>query len=83
MYTGILMAGLSLGLALGTWLVPAAAGLMFTLLALRTKIEEMYLIERFGNQYRDYMARVGRFLPTRVRVNHVLAEPSDPRRSDS
>ena len=66
MYTGILMAGLSFGLALGTWLVPAAAGLMFTLLALRTKTEEAYLIERFGNQYRDYMARVGRFLPKRA-----------------
>ena len=66
MYTGILMAGLSLGLALGTWLVPAAAGLMFTLLALRTKTEETYLIERFGDQYRDYMARVGRFLPKRA-----------------
>jgi len=66
MYTGILMAGLSFGLALGTWLVPAAAGLMFTLLALRTKTEEGYLIERFGNQYRDYMARVGRFFPKRA-----------------
>jgi len=63
MYTGILMVGLSLGLAMGTWLLPLSASLMFTLLALRTKIEERYLLERFGNQYRDYMARVGRFLP--------------------
>jgi protein-S-isoprenylcysteine O-methyltransferase Ste14 len=68
MYTGVLMAGLSLGFALGTWLVPAAAGLMFTLLALRTKTEERYLIERFGDQYRDYMARVGRFLPKRAHL---------------
>ena len=66
MYTGILMAGLSLGLALGTWVVPAAAALMFTLLALRTKTEERYLLERFGDQYRDYMAHVGRFLPKRA-----------------
>ena len=29
----------------------------------RTKIEEQKLIERFGDQYRDYMANVGRFLP--------------------
>jgi protein-S-isoprenylcysteine O-methyltransferase Ste14 len=39
---------------------------MFTLLALRTKTEERHLIERFGDQYRDYMARVGRFLPKRA-----------------
>jgi protein-S-isoprenylcysteine O-methyltransferase Ste14 len=60
------MVGLSLGLALGTWLVPVSAGLVFTLLALRTKTEETYLIERFGDQYRTYMARVGRFLPKRA-----------------
>jgi protein-S-isoprenylcysteine O-methyltransferase Ste14 len=63
MYIGILMVGMSLGLALGTWLLPVAASLMFTLLALRTRIEERYLIERFGDQYRDYMKRVGRYLP--------------------
>ena len=49
--------------ALGTWLVPIGASLTFTLLALRTRAEEKYLIERFGEQYRQYMARVGRFLP--------------------
>ncbi len=63
MYTGILMIGLSLGLALGTWLIPVAASLMFTLLAVRTRTEEMYLIERFGDRYRRYMKRVGRFFP--------------------
>jgi protein-S-isoprenylcysteine O-methyltransferase Ste14 len=63
MYTGILMVGMSLGIALGTWLVPVSAGLMFTLLALRTRTEERYLLERFGDQYRDYMKRVGRFFP--------------------
>ena len=57
------MSGVSLGLALGTWLLPIAATVMFTLLALRTQTEERYLIERFGNQYRDYMKRVGRFFP--------------------
>ncbi len=63
MYVGILMLGLSLGLALGTWLLPVAAIVMFTLFALRTQTEERYLIERFGDHYRDYMKRVGRFFP--------------------
>jgi len=63
MYTGILMMGMSLGLALGTWLLPFAASVMFALLALRTRTEEKYLIDRFGNRYRDYMKRVGRFFP--------------------
>lgn len=63
MYVGILISGVSLGLALGTWLLPVAATVMFTLLALRTQTEERYLIDRFGTQYRDYMKRVGRFFP--------------------
>lgn len=65
MYTGVLLLGMSLGLALGTWLLPAAAGLMFTLLVLRTRTEEQFLLERFGDQYRSYMQHVGRFFPKR------------------
>jgi protein-S-isoprenylcysteine O-methyltransferase Ste14 len=63
MYSGILMVGHSLGLALGTWLLPVTATLMFAILARRTRIEEIYLIARFGDQYRTYMTRVGRFFP--------------------
>lgn len=66
MYTGILLLGMNLGLALGTWLLPLAASLMFTLLALRTRKEEQYLVERFGDQYRSYMQRVGCFFPKRL-----------------
>jgi protein-S-isoprenylcysteine O-methyltransferase Ste14 len=66
MYSGILMLGASLGLALGTWLLPLAATVMFAILAKRTRIEERYLMGRFGDEYRAYMARVGRFFP---RVN--------------
>ncbi|MBV9248635.1 MAG: isoprenylcysteine carboxylmethyltransferase family protein [Acetobacteraceae bacterium] len=66
MYTGILMVGMSLGFALGTWLLPLSASLMFALLAVRTRTEERYLIERFGDRYRCYMERVGRFVPKRT-----------------
>jgi protein-S-isoprenylcysteine O-methyltransferase Ste14 len=52
-----------LALRLEHWLLPVAGGAVFTLFALRTRTEEKYLIERFGNQYRDYMQRVGRFFP--------------------
>jgi protein-S-isoprenylcysteine O-methyltransferase Ste14 len=63
MYWGILMIGPSLGLALGTWLLPLAAAVMFAILARRARLEEMYLIAHFGDQYRTYMTRVGRFFP--------------------
>src|SRR2546423_6228019 len=63
MYSGILIIGASLGLALGTWLAPIAATAMFWILARRTRIEETFLIARFGDQYADYVSRVGRFFP--------------------
>ena len=45
------------------WLIGLSSLLVRTLLALRTPKEEEMLIERFGQQYRDYMARTGRFIP--------------------
>ncbi len=63
MYTGVPMVGLTLGLALGTWLAPVAALGMFSLLAVRLRREEKYLVGRFGDDYLNYMQRVGRFFP--------------------
>ena len=63
MYTGLLFVGLSLGVALANWLITALFTLVFALLALRTTREETYLIARFGDQYGEYMTRVGRFFP--------------------
>ena len=33
------------------------------LLALRAPLEERMLLKEFGDEYRDYMRRTGRFLP--------------------
>ncbi len=63
MYLGILMVGLSLGLALGTWLLPLGSITTFSILAMRTSTEEKYLLAKFGDRYRDYMRQVGRFFP--------------------
>lgn len=63
MYVGVLFLGISLGLAEGNWLVPIGAAVVFAFMAVRTPIEEKFLIARFGDQYRDYMRRVGRFWP--------------------
>jgi protein-S-isoprenylcysteine O-methyltransferase Ste14 len=43
--------------------IAVAGMLVITLLVIRTPIEEQKLIERFGDEYRRYMAVTGRFFP--------------------
>ena len=51
-------------LVMANWFIPLAAGLVwFAFLVPRTRIEEKNLVARFGNRYRDYMERTGRYLP--------------------
>lgn len=45
------------------WLIGLSSLFVLALLAVRTPKEEQMLIDRFGQQYRDYMARTGRFIP--------------------
>lgn len=53
----------SFGLMADNWFILLLAALVFTLMAIRTPQEEANLIEKFGDEYREYMNRTGRFLP--------------------
>ncbi len=57
------LAFLSLGLIADSWFIVLLAVLAFILLATRTPNEEAHLIEKFGDEYREYMKRTGRYLP--------------------
>jgi protein-S-isoprenylcysteine O-methyltransferase Ste14 len=59
--TALLMASVTVLAA--NWLIGAGSVLVLGLLAVRTPKEERMLIEKFGQQYRDYMAKTGRFIP--------------------
>jgi protein-S-isoprenylcysteine O-methyltransferase Ste14 len=63
MYIGILFLGSGLALYHGSWAVFIGALTCFVLLAIRTRIEERFLINRFGTVYESYMGEVGRFVP--------------------
>lgn len=45
------------------WFFALTGGIVFLLLALRTKKEEAKLAERFGDEYLDYQRRTGKFAP--------------------
>lgn len=53
----------SFGLMADNWFVIFMAALAFIAMAIRTPKEEANLIEKFGDEYREYMKRTGWFLP--------------------
>jgi protein-S-isoprenylcysteine O-methyltransferase Ste14 len=62
-YTSAAMLTLASFLAAANGFFLAAGGVVFLVLAVRTRKEEENLIARFGDDYRNYMQRTGRFVP--------------------
>jgi protein-S-isoprenylcysteine O-methyltransferase Ste14 len=57
------MAFFGFALVAENWSIALLGALTFIVLAVRTRKEEANLIQRFGDEYRAYMRRTGRFLP--------------------
>ena len=51
------------GMIADNWFIALLGTLAFIAMAIRTPKEEANLIEKFGDEYRDYMKRTGAFLP--------------------
>ena len=62
-YVSVTLCVLANGLAAANWFLLLTGGLVVVLLVTRTRIEEEKLLLRFGDSYRTYMERTGRFLP--------------------
>ena len=54
---------ISFGMMADNWFIAALGIFTFILMAIRTPKEEANLIEKFGDEYREYMKDTGRFLP--------------------
>ncbi len=54
---------ISFGMMADNWFIATLGILAFIGMAIRTPKEEANLIEKFGDEYREYMKRTGRFLP--------------------
>jgi protein-S-isoprenylcysteine O-methyltransferase Ste14 len=54
---------LSFALMADSWFIALMAVLAIVLLSMRLPNEEAHLIEKFGNEYREYMKQTGKFLP--------------------
>lgn len=53
----------SFGMMADNWFIALLGILTFIVMAIRTPKEEANLVEKFGDEYRAYMKRTGRFLP--------------------
>ncbi len=63
LYTFGALLFLSVSLIAGSWLILVFSIPTFGILLRRTRIEESALLARFGDEYRRYSERTGRFLP--------------------
>lgn len=62
-YGAVALCVIANSLAAANWFLLLTGGVLFALIVLRTRREEENLVARFGECYRTYMERTGRFLP--------------------
>lgn len=62
-YVSFALATITVSLLTANWFLLAAWSAVLVLIVIRTSIEEQKLVERFGDGYRTYMERTGRFWP--------------------
>ena len=62
-YDCVALCILANSLVAANWFLLMSGGLVFVLIIVRTRTEEERLLARFGDSYRAYMERTGRFLP--------------------
>jgi protein-S-isoprenylcysteine O-methyltransferase Ste14 len=84
LYTVGFLAFIGLSLLAANWFIAAIILLGWPILMMRTPIEEARLIERFGDEYRQYMQRTGRYLP-KLKNTATLNNPekTDPNGMES
>ena len=62
-YLAFFIAVLGGSIVTANWFLFLTSLIPFAFLVARTRIEEDKLVERFGDEYRDYTAKTGRFFP--------------------
>ncbi len=63
LYTAMCGWGVALALVTSNWIFAAIALAVFAVFFIRVPKEEQMMIEQFGDEYRAFMKRTGRFLP--------------------
>jgi protein-S-isoprenylcysteine O-methyltransferase Ste14 len=67
-YGSVVLFVLGMSLIAANWFLLVTGGLVIGLLIIRTRTEEEKLLGHFGDSYRAYVERTGRFVP-KIRAN--------------
>ena len=67
MYTSMIVYAIGWALVASNWLIVVMAVAILAGLLVRTPKEEAMLIEKFGDEYREYMKKTGRYWPRWIR----------------
>jgi len=70
-YCAFILAVLANSIVAANWFLLLTGVSAWLVIVYRTKKEEENLIARFGDEYRSYMERTGRFFPGRRKVLHL------------
>ena len=68
LYDSVALLTMAISLIAANWFLFVTGVVLLCLLIIRTRTEEENLVARFGDSYRRYMQRTGRFLP-RITTN--------------
>ena len=63
LYSSAALLVAALSLIAANWFLFVVGAVLLSVLIMRTRIEEENLVARFGDSYRQYMERTGRFVP--------------------
>jgi protein-S-isoprenylcysteine O-methyltransferase Ste14 len=64
LYSAVLVEAVGVSLLMANWFVAVMVAVFWIVLIYRTRLEESNLINRFGDEYKDYMTKSGRFVPS-------------------
>ena len=62
-YVAVFLAAVAGSFAAANWFLLLSSTIPIGFLVARTRIEERKLVEKFGDDYREYLSNTGRFLP--------------------
>jgi protein-S-isoprenylcysteine O-methyltransferase Ste14 len=81
-YSAFFLLIVATSLLAANWLLAASGLVVFILLVRRVPVEEKFLVDRFGEDYRTYRRQTGGLVPRLGPITHSNSDPKPPSNSN-